>query len=445
MAAASVFARSASGAPEVEPAWLAGNLDHVDVVDLRDQEELNGEWGHISGARWVPLSQLESIAAGWDRSRPMVLVDRAGRRATVAALTLERAGFRQVAALTGGMIRWVEGGRPVSHAWDVQALVPPAPEAPAVEGALDADFVLRALASPGAVRWTSLAALLVTGSQSCVDGRDANAVLGSPGGDAGELLLALAAVEDLRGAPLTPEQVGCALDAVLLHFGRLYMHTDRHALDHLAEALDADRRFEDAPVGNLDALERWIARPPRALEEPLLQHLVQPDNNGCGHLRLTLSVAQEYGLRPRLARMVLEAIHRARWRGGAVDLVTLEGHHDEQAILLVRVDEPLHPWSRVPMIAPRLGGRQVFVHHPQVACWLREQLASLITSESHLLPSVDADALAARMRTLGERQLQATLTRLADGLPVHHVQFGDGDAVTVDDRTATLDTRRTLA
>lgn len=420
--------RARSGAPEVEPDWLEQHLDEVDVIDLRERDELLGEWGHIPGARWVPQRHLLASAAGWDRSRPTVLIDRAGRRAGAAAVELERAGFRAVAALTGGMIRWRESGRPVSRDWDVIALVEEE-EAPATEtweGPVDVDFVIRALAQPGAVRWTSLAALLVTGSESCVDGRDGHAVLGSPGGDAGELLLALAAVEQVLERPLTRDEITRALDAMLSHFGRLYLHTDQHALDHLGERLSRLPRFHGAPVGNLDWLLQWIQAPPRELEEALLVELTRPEHVGCGHLRLALSVSDAYGLRPQLARETLAAIFRARWRGGPIDLVSLHGDHHEEAVLVVTQDGPLRPFTRVPMLAPRLGGHQVFVHHPQVAAWLREQVGTLLVDVAELVSPERCPELCERIQTLGAQQLAATLERLAGGLPAIEVHFTGG-------------------
>jgi rhodanese-related sulfurtransferase len=423
-----VFPRAPSGAPEVEPAWLEEHLDEVDVLDLREWEELVA-WGHLPGARWVPAGRLMEAAIHLDRTRPMVLVDRAGRRATMAARDLERAGFRHAATLTGGMIRWRESGRSVSRRGDVEAVFPveDGPVLP-LEGVLDAALLTHALTRPGAVRWTSLASLLVTGSESCVDGRDGHAVLGTPGGDAGELLLALGAIAALRPTPLTGADIRVALSRVLDHIGRFYMHTDRHALAHLAQVLRDDARFTEVPSD--EALLAWLRRPPRDLEPALVQHLTEPANVGCGHLRLALSDAATYGLDDGLVQQVLTAIVQAWWRGEPVDVVGLEGEHEEQAILSVEVEGVLRPWTQVPMVAPRLGGRQVFVHHPQVTSWLREQLAGVLAADRALVPAGE-EALRQEMQALGARQLEATLGRLAEGLPVFDVRFGEGGATVV--------------
>ena len=41
----------------------AGFIKDGNKNRLRDQDELTGEWGHIAGARWTPLSHLEALAA----------------------------------------------------------------------------------------------------------------------------------------------------------------------------------------------------------------------------------------------------------------------------------------------------------------------------------------------------------------------------------------------
>ena len=53
----------------------------------------------------------------------------------------------------------------------------------------------------------------------------------------------------------------------------------------------------------------------------------------------------------------------------------------------VTMEGELQPFSEVPMIAPSIGGTQMFVNHPQVVTYLREQTAHfLITKVNHLLP-----------------------------------------------------------
>ena len=84
------------------------------IVDVREYPEFAG--GAISGARLVPLGNVEKIVADWSRKQTMVLVCRSGKRATQAGELLERLGFQNVSVLEGGMEAWRKSGFPVATA-----------------------------------------------------------------------------------------------------------------------------------------------------------------------------------------------------------------------------------------------------------------------------------------------------------------------------------------
>jgi rhodanese-related sulfurtransferase len=81
------------------------------LLDVRSIEEF--ESGHIEGAKLVPYDEVGARIgeiASWldgDRSKPIVVSCRSGKRAKLAKRTLERAGFTQVVNL-GGMSSWCE-------------------------------------------------------------------------------------------------------------------------------------------------------------------------------------------------------------------------------------------------------------------------------------------------------------------------------------------------
>lgn len=152
---------------------------------------------------------------------------------------------------------------------------------------------------PEALRWVEPGAGV---GLSCVDGRSDDDVLGSPGGDAGELLLLLAAAEQ-EGEPIDLGEVPALIDAWVETFGGFYMHTDSHALARLGQSLAADPRLATALPQPLDpaALEAWLRDPPLELREALLAHIVDPNAVGCGHLASVLRAPEDYELRPELA------------------------------------------------------------------------------------------------------------------------------------------------
>jgi sulfur dioxygenase len=107
-----------AGIWEMPPHWLDENAASVQILDVREPDEFAGPLGRIRGARLVPLGDLARRADELARDRPVVAVCRAGGRSAHATVMLQRAGFRDVANLAGGMLRWhaeghaIEGGNP---------------------------------------------------------------------------------------------------------------------------------------------------------------------------------------------------------------------------------------------------------------------------------------------------------------------------------------------
>ena len=100
---------------EIQPAALAEALvkGGIEVLDVRELQELNDALGHIRGARSLPLSQLAARASELDRDRAWVAVCRSGTRSAQATVLLQKDGFGKVANLAGGMLRWRSEGLPV--------------------------------------------------------------------------------------------------------------------------------------------------------------------------------------------------------------------------------------------------------------------------------------------------------------------------------------------
>lgn len=106
---------SFAGIWEITPDVLDESGAQIQIVDVREPVEFDGELGHIPGARLLPLAQLADRAkTELDPGRPVVLVCRSGARSAQATVLLNRIGFTQAANLTGGMLRWRAEGRAVS-------------------------------------------------------------------------------------------------------------------------------------------------------------------------------------------------------------------------------------------------------------------------------------------------------------------------------------------
>lgn len=105
-----------AGIPEIAPQWVEEHLSELLVLDVREEDEFAGALGHIPGAKLLPLGELMKRSGELPKDRPIVAVCRSGARSAQATNLLAQAGFKKVANVAGGMLRWraeglsVEGG-----------------------------------------------------------------------------------------------------------------------------------------------------------------------------------------------------------------------------------------------------------------------------------------------------------------------------------------------
>ncbi|HEU4419207.1 MAG TPA: rhodanese-like domain-containing protein, partial [Planctomycetota bacterium] len=113
------------------------------IVDVRTADEYAdvrlGDVGNI------PVTDSARFAAVFERNAPVVMVCNSAYRSSIAVGLAERAGFRTVSSLDGGLDAWIESGLPVTGRLARQA---PPKEARAVvlPEPVDAAFVRRVLA-----------------------------------------------------------------------------------------------------------------------------------------------------------------------------------------------------------------------------------------------------------------------------------------------------------
>lgn len=427
--------RSPSGIPLLSADYVSRLGRVARIVDLRTPEELVGPLGFIPGSDWVPEAGAFERLATLDHDDPIVLVSRGGERAGKLAAALEAQGKRFVAGLFGGILDWRANGLSTIRDHEILERANELRETPthwsAPGGALDAATLEAHVGDPRALRWRKLAALLVNGRLSCVDGRDDSGVIGTPGGDSGEFLLALGALERVTNRPLEDGALRKLLLRRLDSFGRFYFHTDVAAGDRLIASMRSDRRLDEALAGLSEPLEwrRFMASPPENVQDIILEHMVIPDHIGCGHLRLALLHSDRYGIRPALIQSFLREFMRSQWSGhDDNEIAVLPGGHAEGAVVNVVMSDGIELFSTIPLISPMTGGTQMFVNHPQVSGFLRSQLGRFFTRQSDVCNlSIGREReLAASIDALGHNQLGHTLANLAAGLPIFEVSF-DGD------------------
>jgi rhodanese-related sulfurtransferase len=107
---------------EIAAATLAHLLEtdsSLALIDVREPGEYN--LAHIAGSSSVPRRHLEARMARLVpfRGAQVVVCDDTGRRAALAAGTLERMGYRRVAVLEGGVNRWASQELPTEWGMNV--------------------------------------------------------------------------------------------------------------------------------------------------------------------------------------------------------------------------------------------------------------------------------------------------------------------------------------
>ncbi|MEZ4441007.1 MAG: methyl-accepting chemotaxis protein [Polyangiaceae bacterium] len=104
-----------SGQPiiDVTPDQVVHHLDTLQVIDVRRPEEYCDHLGHIRTARLHTIGDgFREALSRYDRHQPTLLVCRSGGRSAQAARIAQSLGFTTVLNLSGGMLRWVEEGKP---------------------------------------------------------------------------------------------------------------------------------------------------------------------------------------------------------------------------------------------------------------------------------------------------------------------------------------------
>lgn len=83
----------------------------VQLLDVRAQDEFDE--GHIAGAMLIDVNEpafVENCKARLDKSRPVAVYCRSGRRSARAASQLAALGY-EVTNLAGGVISWQDAGK----------------------------------------------------------------------------------------------------------------------------------------------------------------------------------------------------------------------------------------------------------------------------------------------------------------------------------------------
>ncbi len=84
--------------------------ENSQLIDVREYAEFAG--GRVTGAKSLPLGELEKRAAELDPTKPVYVICRTGRRSVEAQKRLKALGFADVINVVGGFEAWEKAGLP---------------------------------------------------------------------------------------------------------------------------------------------------------------------------------------------------------------------------------------------------------------------------------------------------------------------------------------------
>ncbi|MOA23745.1 putative adenylyltransferase/sulfurtransferase MoeZ [compost metagenome] len=74
------------------------------ILDVREEAEF--AFGHIEGAKSIPMGELDSRMNELDKEQDIYVVCRTGKRSDLAAQKLSNSGFTKVYNVLPGMSNW---------------------------------------------------------------------------------------------------------------------------------------------------------------------------------------------------------------------------------------------------------------------------------------------------------------------------------------------------
>ena len=99
-----------SGVMEISPQWVASHRSDVHILDVRTQHETDEEPTRIHNAQLIPIDELRDRLEEVPKDKPVMTICRSGKRSVLAFTILREAGWKQIANIQGGLLRWQAEG-----------------------------------------------------------------------------------------------------------------------------------------------------------------------------------------------------------------------------------------------------------------------------------------------------------------------------------------------
>jgi rhodanese-related sulfurtransferase len=103
------------GVKDIAPEEFAKHLGEIFIVDVRRDDEFNGDLGHVAGAKHIVLDSIPERLSEIPKDGTVVFVCKSGGRSGSAAAFALGEGYKNVFNLKGGMLLWNKLGLKVER------------------------------------------------------------------------------------------------------------------------------------------------------------------------------------------------------------------------------------------------------------------------------------------------------------------------------------------
>jgi len=216
----------------------------------------------------------------------------------------------------------------------------------------------------------------------CVDGRYDNLenfpVVAKPGGDAGDMMVAFAAI-NLLDIKLSHAGITNAIAEVVGGKNKLNFHTDEHA-----------------------------------------EHEKAGHGMGCGHLKNARLNPDLYGMNQNQIDYIFNELPKLLKEGSHEEV--LHGEHEEQAVIVVVSDK----YGLKPLLKTDDGVQEAFIYHQTLHEEQLDKLARVLQmAVADTGKAIEEQEIRVALKEAFGKQLVATLNKLANGKPVYNVRITD--------------------
>jgi len=204
-----------------------------------------------------------------------------------------------------------------------------------------------------------------------IDSRGQDRQLGTLGGDLGEFLIVLAAVEAQTGKTFTKAQV--------LQQFKIYLTV--MSREKFFFSIDSDGVENMKKVCGCPQLN--IADPPESKKEILLNATHEAASHGDEFFKKALNEPELFNLRAELIHHVVDAFFNVMWLKSdplhrRIKFVLLKGPLDPKGFIMIKTPGYCNAQLLAPMISPELCGKQMGIYHGDAAVLIRTEIAGVV-------------------------------------------------------------------